>query len=142
MEQALQRYPVPASVSLSVDIPKDLPAVQVDPSQITQVVGNLVINACQAMEQGGELKISARIFVNEDKPQVQIGLKDTGAGILPENMSKLFEPLFTTKAKGIGLGLAICKTLVEGNEGHIEVQSTPGQGSEFTIYLPIAKETV
>jgi signal transduction histidine kinase len=63
-------------------------------------------------------------------------VKDTGTGITPENMQKLFEPLFTTKTKGIGLGLALSKKLVEDNGGRIEVESEPGKGSTFTIYLP------
>jgi signal transduction histidine kinase len=66
-----------------------------------------------------------------------IAIKDTGAGITPENMKKLFEPLFTTKAKGIGLGLAVSKKLVEANGGRIEVESEVGKGSTFTVYLPI-----
>ena len=68
---------------------------------------------------------------------VAIAVKDTGTGITPENMEKLFEPLFTTKAKGIGLGLAVSKKLAEANGGRIEVESEPGKGSTFTLYLPV-----
>jgi signal transduction histidine kinase len=84
------------------------------------------------MPDGGKLTISA--VVQNDR--IAIEVQDTGGGIPPENMSKLFEPLFTTKAKGIGLGLTICKNLVEANGGRIEVQSEPGHGSTFTIFLP------
>jgi signal transduction histidine kinase len=66
-----------------------------------------------------------------------IAIADTGVGIPPENMQKLFEPLFTTKPKGIGLGLAVSQKLVEANGGRIEVESEPGKGSSFTVYLPV-----
>ena len=68
---------------------------------------------------------------------IAIAVQDTGVGIPPENMKKLFEPLFTTKAKGIGLGLAVSQKLVEANGGRIEVQSEAGVGSTFTVYLPV-----
>ena len=68
---------------------------------------------------------------------IAIAVQDTGVGIPPENMGKLFEPLFTTKTKGIGLGLAVSQKLTEANGGHIEAQSQPGKGSTFTVYLPV-----
>ena len=68
---------------------------------------------------------------------VAIAVKDNGVGIPPENMAKLFEPLFTTKSKGIGLGLVVSKKLAEANGGRIEVQSQPGKGSTFTLVLPV-----
>ena len=67
---------------------------------------------------------------------IKINIQDTGVGIPPENMKKLFEPLFTTKTKGIGLGLAVSQKLTEANRGRIEVQSEPGKGSIFTVFLP------
>jgi signal transduction histidine kinase len=69
-------------------------------------------------------------------------VKDSGVGISPENMPKLFEPLFTTKPSGIGLGLAVCKRLAEANGGRIEVQSEPGIGSTFTLHLPTDQESI
>ena len=89
------------------------------------------------MENSGNLEIIAQTAYKNDKDFVRVSLKDNGPGILPENMPRLFEPLFTTKAKGIGLGLAISKSLVEANNGYIEVQSEPGQGSIFNVFLPI-----
>jgi PAS domain S-box-containing protein len=132
VQQAQERFPVPAPILVSIETPLGLPSVYADPQQIVQVLGNLVVNACQAMPDGGKLTISA--VVQNDR--IAIEVQDTGGGIPPENMSKLFEPLFTTKAKGIGLGLTICKNLVEANGGRIEVQSEPGHGSTFTIFLP------
>ena len=71
---------------------------------------------------------------------VRIEVSDTGTGIPPENLEKIFEPLFTTKARGIGLGLAICKKLVEANDGRIEVESRVGEGTTFRVVLPIVRE--
>jgi signal transduction histidine kinase len=99
-----------------------------------QILGNLVANACQAMPKGGNLSISAGA-PNGD--MIKIAVRDTGTGVLPENMSKLFEPLFTTKTTGIGLGLAVSRKLAEANSGRIEVQSEPGKGSTFTLVLPV-----
>jgi PAS domain S-box-containing protein len=133
IQNVLARFPVPASVKTTLKIPADLPEVLVDPRQMEQVLGNLVTNACQAMPEGGKLTISA-------KPQegfVLIAVKDTGTGITPENMLRLFEPLFTTKAKGIGLGLAVSLKLTEANGGRLEVESEPGRGSTFTLVLPV-----
>jgi signal transduction histidine kinase len=171
--RVLSRFPVPPSVEVRLDFPPDLPMVFADPRQIEQVIGNLTINACQAMPllhsatvvvpqkstgatppagiipparatspkagsttgmpEGRMLAISAR----QVKEAVAISVKDTGTGISRENMKKIFEPLFTTKPKGIGLGLAVSKRLVEANDGRIEVESEPGNGSTFTIWLPI-----
>ena len=109
-----------------------LPSVYVDPRQMVQVLANLVTNGYQAMPEGGELTISAQ--VQDDK--IALSVTDTGHGISEENLHKLFEPLFTTKAKGIGLGLAVSKNLVESNGGSIEVESLEGKGSTFTVALP------
>jgi PAS domain S-box-containing protein len=154
----LDRFPVPESVKLVLDLPSDLPTVFADPRQMEQVLGNLTVNACQAMtsqssEDGApepcQLTISARQLpmVPGDDPQslgvqglqngmVAIAVTDTGTGITPENMKKIFEPLFTTKIKGIGLGLAVSRKLTEANKGRIDVHSEPGKGSTFTLVLP------
>ncbi|MBN1318951.1 MAG: hypothetical protein JXA42_25945, partial [Anaerolineales bacterium] len=129
----LERYHVPPPVEAIIQIPTYLPEIYADIQQIAQVIGNLITNACQAMPDGGKLTITA----SAQKDMIGIAVHDTGVGIPSENISKLFEPLFTTKTKGIGLGLAVSEKLVEANGGRIEVQSEPGQGSTFTIYLPI-----
>ena len=125
----LERYPAPKTVHVTLEIPEDLPLLYIDPRQVEQVLGNLVINACQAMSAGGELTITA----HQEQEMIAIAVKDTGVGIPPENMKKLFEPLFTTKAKGIGLGLAVSQKLAEANGGRIEVESEAGKGSTFTL---------
>ena len=101
---------------------------------VAQVLGNLTLNACQSMSATTEkqLTISAGTAADE----VWVAIKDTGCGISPENMKKLFEPLFTTKPKGIGLGLVVSKQLIEANGGRIEVHSEENRGSTFTLYLP------
>jgi signal transduction histidine kinase len=89
------------------------------------------------MPNGGKLTVSAKPSTVHGQPSVAIAVKDTGTGISSENMKKLFEPLFTTKPKGIGLGLAVCQKLVEANGGQIEVESEVGVGSTFTVHLPV-----
>jgi PAS domain S-box-containing protein len=133
--QVLERDALPEDVRIITDIDPNLPPVFVDPIQIEMVLDNLVTNAYQAMPGGGQLTVSAR--TDEDK--VRLSVQDTGTGISPENMAKLFEPLFTTKARGIGLGLALSKKLVEANGGTIEVESKTKQGSTFIINLPTVR---
>jgi signal transduction histidine kinase len=128
----LERQPLPEGVQVTTEIPADLPSVFVDPRQIEQVLLNLVINAYQAMSNGGVLTISAQ----GEKGKVILSVTDTGIGIPEEHKKKLFEPLFTTKVRGIGLGLAVSKNLIEANEGSIEVESEVGKGSTFTVILP------
>jgi PAS domain S-box-containing protein len=131
--QALERFPAPESVRVTLDIPADLPKVYADPQHIVQILGNLALNAYQSMPEGGKLAISS----HAQGDMVCIAVQDTGSGITPENMRKIFEPLFTTKPKGIGLGLAVCRNLIEANGGRIEVQSETGVGSTFSVYLPV-----
>ncbi|MGB8213253.1 MAG: PAS domain S-box protein [Anaerolineales bacterium] len=133
VENTLSRFPAPASIRVSLRIPANLPSVYADPLHVEQMLGNLVTNACQAMVQGGKLAISARRLDH----MVAIAVKDTGTGVTPENMQSLFEPLFSTKVTGIGLGLAVSKKLAEANGGRIEVESEYGKGSTFTLVLPI-----
>lgn len=142
-ERTLERFPVPQHIRLHLDLPVDLPRLQIDPRQMTQVLGNLVVNACQAMTSGvsaeatdgGDLILSAAPAA--EAGYLVISICDTGPGIPPENLKKLFEPLFTTKPRGIGLGLAVSKKLVEANSGRIEVESRVGQGTTFRLILPV-----
>jgi signal transduction histidine kinase len=134
VNQMFDRFPPPESVKVIMNIPADIPRVYVDPYHIVQILGNLTLNANQAMAQkGGTLTISSYV----QNHTVGISIQDTGTGISPENMERIFEPLFTTKPKGIGLGLAVSKKLIEANGGRIEIQSEMGTGSTFTVYLPM-----
>ena len=132
--QVLEKRPPPENVEVITEIAPDLPPVYVDSRQIGQVLVNLVINAYQAMPEGGALTISAQA----EEGQVSLSITDTGSGIPEENTAKIFEPLFTTKARGIGLGLAVSGNLVEANGGSMEVASEVGKGSTFTVRLPLA----
>jgi len=130
--QILDRRNPPEGVEVDTQITPDLRPLFVDPRQTVLVFDNLITNAYQAMTEGGKLTIQAK--TEEDR--VHVSITDTGCGIPKENMKKLFEPLFTTKARGIGLGLAVSKNLVEANTGSIEVVSEEDKGSTFTIILP------
>jgi signal transduction histidine kinase len=114
-----------------------LPRVVGDFGQLQQVFVNLVINAIQAMSNGGDLRVSS--YLTEDE-SVAVAVSDTGVGIPPENMEKLFTPFFSTKeaVKGVGLGLAVSYGIVERHGGHIDVKSEVGKGSTFTVFLRAA----
>jgi len=112
-----------------------LPEVRVDQSAILQVVVNLLINAIDSMPSGGRLTLGT----GTDDRSVWLSVADTGVGIPRENLDRIFEPFFTTKdARGSGLGLSICSSVVEQHGGTIEVTSEPGKGSVFTVRLPAA----
>jgi len=97
---------------------------------------NIILNAVQAMPDGGRLTISSR----EKDKFLEVKIADTGCGIPQEVMDKIFDPLFTTRAKGIGLGLAVCKAIIDRHQGHIEVESKVGKETIFTIKLPLEAE--
>jgi PAS domain S-box-containing protein len=124
---------IPENVATEVTISKELKRAIVDPVLFRRVVTNLILNAVQAMPNGGNLTVSA----NKEQDSVTITVEDTGEGIPKENMDKLFNPFFTTKSKGQGLGLAVCRRLVEAQNGAITVKSELGKGSSFTASLPI-----
>jgi len=134
--QVLERYTPPQKVKVTITMASDLPLVFVDSQQTRQVIGNLVTNAYEAMPDGGELFISAHA---EDR-EVQLLVRDTGCGISHENMKMLFEPLFTTKEKGIGLGLAVSRILAQANGGSITAESEEGKGATFVVTFPVLKE--
>jgi signal transduction histidine kinase len=113
-----------------------LPKIAVDYHQVRQALLNLIINALQAMPDGGEIHISTAMRNDEDR-EVMISIRDTGHGIPPENISRLFDPYFTTKERGFGLGLSIVERIVQDHRGRIEVNSQIGNGSVFTLLFPI-----
>ena len=141
-----------SSVRLNYVIPDDLALVEVDEDQIRQVVQNIIVNAREAMSSEGTLHVSCENV--EITPQhklpptleayVRVVIQDEGVGIPEENLSKIFDPYFTTKdmgsQKGVGLGLAICYAIIKKHNGYILVDSTPGKGTTFQIYLPVHKQ--
>ena len=120
------------NVQVSRDIHK-LPPIQLDPSQFKQALLNLIINAVQAMEDGGTLTVRAKPLNGE----IQIDVEDTGQGIEPEQLDKIFDLFFSAKEEGTGVGLAIVKQVIEGHGGRVNVESNPGQGTNFSIWLPV-----
>jgi len=136
VEETLQHLQTPTNVEIRTEM-GTLQEIEVDTDQIKRVFMNLAVNGIQAMENGGgTLTVSTKQTDNF----VKITFKDTGTGISKENMEKLFRPFHTTKAKGLGIGLAICKKFVESHGGSIEVESEVGKGTTFTVKLPIHQE--
>ncbi|HDH00887.1 MAG TPA: hypothetical protein ENG80_03645, partial [Nitrospirae bacterium] len=111
---------------------EDLPEITVDGNQMVQVFMNLILNAADAMPEGGRLTIAGRSLNGE----IEIAFKDTGQGIDKEYIDRIFDPFFTTKDRGTGLGLAVSYSIVRSFDGNIIVESTPGEGSVFSVRLP------
>jgi len=142
VEATINRSTVPANVKIVRKFGTDLPQVTVDISQIQQVFFNIITNAIDAVSEGGTLIIVTREQGVKGKGQgfVEICFQDTGVGIPKENLPKIFEPLFTTKSKGVGLGLAACQNIVNAHNGLIEVESEVGKGTIITVKLPIKQQ--
>jgi len=132
IQDAIAQLKFPENVSLTTKF-SEVPTIEADSDQLRRVFQNIALNGAQAMPDGGELTVSTR----KDGDFVEAEFADTGVGIPAENVEKLFTPLFTTKAQGVGLGLAICKNIVEAHNGRIELKSKVGEGSTFTVKLPI-----
>jgi PAS domain S-box-containing protein len=158
IETSLKNCVVPETVVVLKEFNANLPLLKVDPRQIEQVLQNLITNGIQAMPEGGVLLLATQpvqdlefkghdgedsnheqrtLNTEQSGNFIEISVSDSGEGIAPENIKKLFQPLFTTKPKGIGLGLVVCKNLVEANGGRIKVVSEPGKGTIFTLILPV-----
>jgi signal transduction histidine kinase len=136
VQGVLSRNNIPENVMVVTQLDEALPTILADADQLSQVFANIILNAIQAMPEGGQLAIKTESL---NPWWMAVSFIDTGVGIPEENLKKVLEPLFTTKAKGIGLGLALSKTLVERHRGTIEVQSEVGKGSTFTVSLPIGE---
>jgi len=133
LNEAISKAVIPKTVKVKTDLGKNIPKVMIDVLQIKQVFTNIISNAVQAMPKGGELKIST----SKIEKFISIAFKDTGMGIKKADIDKIFEPLFSTKAKGIGLGLTTCQNIIDGHKGKIKIESKEGKGTTFTIKLPI-----
>ena len=137
-----------ANVSCSFDIADDSIVINADSSQIRQVLSNLLINAKQSMPNGGEIEVSLKEIsksqiksypLKEDKQYIEITITDSGIGIEEKNLEKIFEPYFTSKQKGSGLGLATAFSIINNHNGYITVTSELGKGTSFSIYLEISR---
>ncbi len=119
-------------VSVDLDVPRDLPPLHADPNYLKQLLLNLILNGIQAMPRGGTLSIAARTI----KDRLELTVADEGAGIEPAAVKRIFEPYFTTKTNGSGLGLSIARRIAEAHGGNITVESEPSRGSRFRVMLP------
>jgi signal transduction histidine kinase len=117
-------------IVLKTECPPSVPEINGDPGMLQQALLNLTINACHAMPDGGTLKIICRAA---PRHRVEISIEDTGVGIQPENLSRIFDLYFTTKEKGSGIGLSMVFRIVQLHDGEVEVQSTPGRGTRFRL---------
>jgi signal transduction histidine kinase len=136
IEEALSRTEVKRNIKVVKELEPGLPEVQVDPEKLRRSFGNLIKNADEAMPEGGTLTINAR---TADR-SVEVQFRDTGQGISDPNLPKVFDPLFTTKPRGIGLGTAIVKKIIESHKGSINVSSKSGEGTNFTVRLPLSQD--
>ncbi len=131
---ALERYPAPNGIQVVSDLPAALPNVKADATQLGIVFGNLIRNACDAMPAGGILTVTA---AGSDSC-IEVRVRDTGIGIAPDHLARITEPLFSTKARGMGLGLAITNAILVKISAKLVVTSEIGQGSTFTVQIPVA----
>lgn len=125
----------PAELKVVREFADALPA-RVDPQQLRQAIWNLCINAVQAMPEGGELRVGGRLLPGRKPARMQLWVSDTGPGIAEGDLPQIFEPFFSTKAEGSGIGLALVYRVVQDHDGQIEVRSQPGVGTTFLLMLP------
>jgi len=126
---------LPGNIEISTDFDGALRSVQADSGLLRRVYTNILTNAVQAMPEGGFIIVEGSVV----KDMAKVSVSDTGQGISEENMKKIFQPLFTTKAKGTGLGLAVCKRLVEAHGGEITVGTKVGVGATFNVMIPLRR---
>jgi PAS domain S-box-containing protein len=131
-----------------------LPTIEADKAQLEQAIAHITLNAVQAMPDGGTLRAAVRLVTSPGGPPgleragqgagayVEVALTDTGIGIAPENLAKIFDPFFSTRPNGTGLGLAMAYSIVRKHDGHLRVESRLGEGSSFTLYLPVSPQAM
>ncbi|MEI6314692.1 MAG: ATP-binding protein [Syntrophus sp. (in: bacteria)] len=122
-------------IVIEEELRPELPLVNVDAEQLIQVILNIAVNALEAMPEGGKLIFRTRRIDSDQGEAVGISIRDTGKGIKKDELRNVFKPFFTTRERGVGLGLAICQRIIKNHGGHIRVKSIPGQGSIFYIRL-------
>ena len=137
LQSALLSHQVPENIHCNFEADYDLPDIKGNLHQMTKVFQNLILNAIQSMPEGGTLTLRSSVAEDDN---VNIQISDTGIGIPEQIIRNIFEPFFTTKARGIGLGLSLARTIIEINNGSIDVESVEGEGSTFIITLPIVSK--
>jgi len=129
-------------ISIIKNYASDLPLVQIDREQIKQVFLNILLNGIEATPENGKIMVQTRSFMKPGgNPYVQVEFTDTGCGIPKDYIEDIFNPFFTTKSTGSGLGLSISNQIVQDHKGYIDVESQLGKGSSFFINLPLNQET-
>ena len=129
----LASIPIPENINIKMGMKADFPQIKADPELLKRVLINLVTNAMQAMPNGGILTLSAEV---NNQGQAVVNVEDTGVGISEKIKTQIFTPLFTTKPRGQGFGLAVCKRVMEAHGGTISFESQEGKGTKFTIQFP------
>jgi signal transduction histidine kinase len=127
------------NIVIDKELRHDLPLINVDAEQLIQVILNIAFNAMESMPTGGSLIFRTTKIDSIEGEAVGISIRDTGIGIKKEEIKNIFKPFFTTKERGVGLGLAICQKIIKNHGGHIRVKSIPLQGSIFYIRLGVAQ---
>ncbi|MBI4057384.1 MAG: HAMP domain-containing protein [Elusimicrobia bacterium] len=135
IEELISSYPFPSHIQLVRDLSPENPVVFIDPDEMKQCLRNLIGNGIEVMPNGGILKIVTAVV---ERGWVCLDVSDTGPGIPPEVLEKIFTPFFTTKARGTGLGLAVVRKVLDRHQGKVEVDTTIGKGTIFKLYLPLA----
>lgn len=140
VRQTLELNPPPDNIEVIMDPPDDAPVVAGDPEQLQIVLGNLIRNACDAMPDGGRLTlrgepVSAADPTSDGPGRFAVSVTDTGCGMTPEILQRIMEPLFSTKTRGLGLGLSLAQSITERHDGELTVMSQPGEGTTFTLVL-------
>jgi two-component system sensor histidine kinase HydH len=133
----IQQEATAKNIQIHLNLTPDAVEAEVDPDRLTQCFLNLYLNALQAMKNGGQLAIVSATRVDSS---VSFDIRDNGSGISIDDLSKIFDPYFTTKPKGTGLGLAIVHKIIEAHHGQIKARSIIGQGTVFSIILPLKTE--
>lgn len=138
IEDLLLRSNIPENITVDKNFQENISKIFVDGLRFEQILINIINNAFEAMESGGKLTI----VTSQVNYEIEIQIKDTGCGIESNNLEKIFEPFYTTKVKGIGLGLGITKRLIEAHDGTISVQSQIGKGTTFKLKFPLIKKNI
>jgi two-component system sensor histidine kinase PilS (NtrC family) len=123
-------------VQIDLHLKDDPLSIHANRTESRQVLWNVILNAVQAMPEGGALTVEAHCLRNDERDGVEIRIQDTGCGIEKNRLTKIFEPFYTTRDTGTGLGLAVVSRILEGYNGKIDIQSEEGKGTACTIWLP------
>ena len=123
-------------IKFDLELSPDISQIQADEDQVRQITMNVIINAIQAILRKGEIKINTENALLKGEPAIKLMIEDSGIGITEKDFNQIFDPFFSTKERGSGLGLSIVYKLVEGHQGEIKVESKEGKGTKFVIFLP------